>query len=89
MAAMRKYSPETRQGAEEADAPLQPVGPAPAHRSEAGDGGPSPVHEMQAELAASFHGDASTISRRQVYGSIVVFCFAVWWALYVFVTSLI
>ncbi|MEL6567819.1 MAG: hypothetical protein AAFQ22_05325 [Pseudomonadota bacterium] len=49
----------------------------------------SPVHEMQAGLVAEFTLDRPALSRREVYGSVIVFCFAVWWALYMFATTLI
>jgi len=48
----------------------------------------SPVHEMQAGLVAEFSMERPALSRREVYGSVIVFCFAVWWALYMFASTL-
>lgn len=43
---------------------------------------PSPARALQADLEAVYTQDQLPVTRLQVYGSVVVFCFATWWAVY-------
>lgn len=49
----------------------------------------SPARALQANLEAVYAAGAQRASRLQVYGSVIVFCFATWWAIYVVARSLI
>lgn len=50
---------------------------------------PSPAWALQADLEAVYSQGQLPVTRLQVYGSIVVFCLATWWAVYQLAMSLI
>lgn len=49
----------------------------------------SPARALQADLEAVYTPGQLPVSRLQVYGSVVVFCFATWWGLYMLARTLI
>jgi len=54
----------------------------PASECEDVAGAQSPARSLQAGLAEALAPREERFSRREVYSAIIVFCFAVWWALF-------
>ncbi len=49
----------------------------------------SPARAMQADLEAVYTRGQLPVTRLEVYGSVVVFCLATWWAVYLLAMGLV
>lgn len=81
MVAQRKLS--------ESEAILPTVPADPAARRATGDEAPvhSPAHTLQARLGAELDRPSPSPSMRTVLATLILFCFAVWLALFLLVAS--
>ena len=50
---------------------------------------PSPARHLQTNLEQKITRSTVELSMREVIATLVVFCFAVWWSLYMLVSNLI
>lgn len=91
MAAQPKSNDSIVQDAVAPDAKGQPAADyvKDARDMDAGSGANSPALELQAELEARIGEREYSLSPREVTASVIVFCFATWWALYMLATTFI
>jgi len=64
------------------DVPLELAGPLSAAQ-------PSPARALQDDLQLEINRTGHEFSMREVLSMLVVFCFAVWWALFMLVSNLV
>ena len=76
------YSPTAEVGVDTPEVTLEVAGPDAV-------ASPSPARSLQTNLEQEISRSTVELSMREVIATLVVFCFAVWWALYMLVSNLI